>query len=657
MSYSISPPMFLQFFVPGSSAPLSGGKLFTYAAGTTTKQATYATQANGNANVPNANPIILDANGICQVFLNNSLNYKFVIAGPNDTDPPTSPYYTTDDIQSFLILSPYYAQTQAEITVSVTPTNYTYPQGNVFRYGAIGTGNSTYATQDTTALSNAIAVEQQVSGAVTIPDGCNLVCNGISVSVTGGRYSSSLTINGTSPAGSKITQNSSLLSGAMISFIGSGGLVEANLSFNNIELEGIGASGSTTNGILLQNIAYFHFNNCLITGFQYGVYLQSALIGDFIDCNVGANQIGYYSRYYTSAVYNNLINIINGRIIDNIVYGADVGQGAGWYFRGVDIEQNGNSLNPTVATSGGVILRSTITAEDGDGQVSFYQCWFEGNYGWACQTEAVSSLQLTMRDTLLFGNEANQAGVLNVVGAGSVTLDNVVTSAVADDVVNIGSTQGAVGQFNARNVTIATLTDLSSFPYYEGVYPNSGSQADGRVVSNLVGLTGMSVATVTGTIISKQQGQNVTLNCAASTGTSNATTFTLGTSGTATAGTVNSLTDTGQTWTTNQWAGCWLVNVTNSLSALVTSNTATVLTVPTMATANASGNTYIIGGLPLSIAPGTARQVTFPFENNTANAIGLASIATSGLVTISLPGGITSSGTKGLIVASVVYPR
>ena len=48
-----------QFF-DNNGTPLSGGKLYTYAAGTTTPQATYTTSAG---NVAHTNPIVLDSAG------------------------------------------------------------------------------------------------------------------------------------------------------------------------------------------------------------------------------------------------------------------------------------------------------------------------------------------------------------------------------------------------------------------------------------------------------------------------------------------------------------------------------------------------------------------------------------------------------------------
>ena len=71
---AISPIPKLQFF-DANGAPLSGGKLYTYAAGTTTPLATYTDYGAGT---PNANPVILDSRGEASVWL-GSLAYKMAL--------------------------------------------------------------------------------------------------------------------------------------------------------------------------------------------------------------------------------------------------------------------------------------------------------------------------------------------------------------------------------------------------------------------------------------------------------------------------------------------------------------------------------------------------------------------------------------------------
>ena len=68
-----------QFF-DNNGVPLAGGKLYTYAAGTTTNQATYTSVSGSTAH---ANPIILDSAGRVsaggQIWLTVGLSYKFVL--------------------------------------------------------------------------------------------------------------------------------------------------------------------------------------------------------------------------------------------------------------------------------------------------------------------------------------------------------------------------------------------------------------------------------------------------------------------------------------------------------------------------------------------------------------------------------------------------
>lgn len=66
-----------QFF-DNNGVPLSGGLLYTYAAGTTTPATTYTSSTGGTAN---ANPIVLNSAGrpSSQIWVNSSSNYKFVL--------------------------------------------------------------------------------------------------------------------------------------------------------------------------------------------------------------------------------------------------------------------------------------------------------------------------------------------------------------------------------------------------------------------------------------------------------------------------------------------------------------------------------------------------------------------------------------------------
>lgn len=101
----LSPSPILQYF-DDTGAFLTGGLLFCYAAGTTTKQDAF-TDASGDTALPN--PIILNARGevapsatsaACGLWFDPSLAYKLVLAPATAGDPPTSQFWTADDIVS-----------------------------------------------------------------------------------------------------------------------------------------------------------------------------------------------------------------------------------------------------------------------------------------------------------------------------------------------------------------------------------------------------------------------------------------------------------------------------------------------------------------------------------------------------------------------------
>lgn len=79
------------YFLDGSGSPCAGCSLYSYAAGTTTAQATYTTAGE---TTPNPNPVVLDAAGGATIWLGSS-PYKFVLI---DTFGTT--LWTVDQVQT-----------------------------------------------------------------------------------------------------------------------------------------------------------------------------------------------------------------------------------------------------------------------------------------------------------------------------------------------------------------------------------------------------------------------------------------------------------------------------------------------------------------------------------------------------------------------------
>jgi hypothetical protein len=90
MTIVLATPPFIAFFDDNGN-PLSGGKIYTYAAGTTTPKAAY-TDATGTVAI--SNPIVLDSAGRSVWFIDGS--YKYII-----TDAAGTTIRTIDNVTSF----------------------------------------------------------------------------------------------------------------------------------------------------------------------------------------------------------------------------------------------------------------------------------------------------------------------------------------------------------------------------------------------------------------------------------------------------------------------------------------------------------------------------------------------------------------------------
>ena len=127
MGVKIAPDARRQF-LNASGVPYSGAKLFYYAAGSTTKQNTYTTSAGS---VANSNPIVLDSAGRTPygVWFTEGLTYKEVLAPSTDTDPPSSPIFTEDNLSGINDTSVTVSQWEAsQLTPTyVSTTSFTVP--------------------------------------------------------------------------------------------------------------------------------------------------------------------------------------------------------------------------------------------------------------------------------------------------------------------------------------------------------------------------------------------------------------------------------------------------------------------------------------------------------------------------------------------------
>jgi hypothetical protein len=73
-------PLLKAHFEDNLGLPLSGGKIYTYIAGTNTPTSTFS----DNVGTPNANPVILNSSGEANIYLDDEFAYKFLIKDSSD---------------------------------------------------------------------------------------------------------------------------------------------------------------------------------------------------------------------------------------------------------------------------------------------------------------------------------------------------------------------------------------------------------------------------------------------------------------------------------------------------------------------------------------------------------------------------------------------
>lgn len=181
MTAALTPPPKIQFFA-NDGTPLVGGKLYSYAAGTTTPLATYTTYAG---TVANTNPVILDSRGEADVWLGANF-YKLALY-----DADNALIWTVDNItNSGNLLQAELAAAGGSALIGYLPSG----TGAVARtvqaklresvsvgdFGAVGNG----VADDTAAIQNAINSLTD-GGVVNFPLGLYRTTSTITIQVRG----------------------------------------------------------------------------------------------------------------------------------------------------------------------------------------------------------------------------------------------------------------------------------------------------------------------------------------------------------------------------------------------------------------------------------------------------------------------------------------
>ncbi len=323
-------PSPIQRFVDNNGNACVGCKLFTYAAGTTTKLATYTDATGGTQQT---NPIIMNSRGEPENVSGFSIGvwlteagYKFVLAPATDTDPPSNPIWTIDGVvPPGNVQGPSTATTVGDIPLFANTT------GNVLSDSGISYLSNTMAWTATRLDPSA--------GSVDVPANLNL-----NVFVQGDRNNSNMNVRGgigvfslvQDYAGTTLSNSgvgyagnfdvypivahgaygpSDDMDGILISNVGTeratsglsiGGSAHSTAADGNDFVEGIGISAYSTYGILLNGHS------------QYGISFNSG--GTYQVALELANNLFIEARNATNTTDLNLLGVKS----DNKAYVADL---------------------------------------------------------------------------------------------------------------------------------------------------------------------------------------------------------------------------------------------------------------------------------------------------------------------------------------------
>ena len=250
-----------QYFTAGG-IPLVGGKVYTYAAGTTTPLATYTTAA---ASTPNTNPVILDSRGEASIFF-SAANYKIVVKDSLDSTIWTQDNLVGDVLGSLAVSTgSSLVGHVASGTGAVATTVQTKLRENVSLadFGADTTG----ATDCSAAFALAIAaigtngeiklngLDYKLTAPVTIPKGITISGGGAYINCVG--LTACLYVSGTG--------------------------IE-NLTIRDCNFYGDGTTGNTPSGGAIQSpsgceTTGWSILNCSFDNLSFGVAINSNLSG------------------------------------------------------------------------------------------------------------------------------------------------------------------------------------------------------------------------------------------------------------------------------------------------------------------------------------------------------------------------------------------
>lgn len=383
-----------QFF-DDNGVPLSGGLLYSYAAGTTSAAPTYTSASGLSAN---PNPIVLDAGGRVpnEIWLTTNTEYKFVlkdsdsvligtwdnIPGISNANTLATQLANTSNIaqgDALIGFKQTYALGVMPGAVGKTLNDKMQDLVSVKDFGAKGDGT----TDDTAAIQAGIDLACQYGGCVYLPAGTYKISAALVFSMNSDSTDpvKRPSMKGDGMAATTIYQTTN---NNGIEIIGYDSNPAGYCLFQDFTLYGYQKNKL---GIALKDIAFVTIDNVYLAGWSTGLYGANVLSSTFNDLVIRFNDGGFY--FEPNAAYGfvsepNAIVMSNCTVGNNDSYGGKV-IGAGTFnYTGGSIEANGVGTDLSSAKWGLALVDvgGKIAQQSACG-FNISGVYFEGNGGQA----------------------------------------------------------------------------------------------------------------------------------------------------------------------------------------------------------------------------------------------------------------------------------
>ena len=499
-----------QFF-DNNGVILTGGKIYTYAAGTSTPQVTY-TSSNGAT--AHSNPIILDASGRVpggEIWLTENLSYKFLTKDANEVLIGTyDNLYGLSDVvlpidSSMITYDPPFTGSE--------PTNVEARLAqtiSVKDFGAVGDGS----TNDAAAIQLAVTAADygqtiyfpkgsyKVNSAINVPatnstlSGVNFVGEGPSTRIIAGASGLNCIFNitGTNAKFTNLTIDANSTDVANGFFVNIGNVADIGSTIQECNIIGfpVGISGSGQNHYIENN---FFLNNTRHIKF----------VDDGRNSSISGN---YMLGGAIGIEFEKTGQQVEGtRIINNTIL-ATAGNGAGIVLKaGLEIAILANIIDQTGVNSVGILINPT--GGDSVSSIKITDNWIaagQGSYGvfangnnsnlyfntntFVSNNGLISLSAISLTDTNTYGIVNNRFLMTYSGATQDIDTSAAVNSTLLGNSSSLGSSNAILNKLNSQ-LNIATNLIVNGNAY-------SGSYNIGLTGPSLLGGTGNPNGSVTG---------------------------------------------------------------------------------------------------------------------------------------------------------------